>query len=119
MSTLIILLLILSILLFIVSFFQKDQTSNLKKEMDDLSMNLYQETYQINKKIKVLEEELLVDDQMMKKELSKSTKPIVNEILKNQVIALFKQGLSVEQIAKQSALAQSEVKNVIAEFLNQ
>ncbi|MGG4504501.1 hypothetical protein B5V89_03390 [Heyndrickxia sporothermodurans] len=119
MSTLIILLLILSILLFIISFFQKDHSTNLKKEVEDLSMNLYQETYQINKRIKVLEEELLVDDQLMKKELSKSAKPVVNEILKNQVIALFKQGLTVEQIAKQSALAQSEVKNVIADFLDQ
>ncbi|GIN38508.1 MULTISPECIES: hypothetical protein [Heyndrickxia] len=119
MSALIILLLILSIILFIVSFFQKDQSSNVKKELDDLSMNLYQETYQMNKRIKVLEEELLVDDQLMKKELSKSDKPIVNEILRNQVIALFKQGLSVEQISKQSALAQAEVKNVIANFLNQ
>lgn len=119
MSILIILLLIVSILLFIFSFYQKDHSSNLKQELDDLSMNLYQETYQMNKRIKVLEEELLMDDQMMKKELSKSAKPIVNEILKNQVIALFKQGLSVEQIAKQSALAQSEVKNVIADFLNQ
>ena len=91
MSALIILLLILSIILFIVSFFQKDQSSNVKKELDDLSMNLYQ-TYQMNKRIKVLEEELLVDDQLMKKELSKSDKPIVNEILRNQVIALFKQG---------------------------
>ncbi|MGE8204516.1 hypothetical protein ACQKP0_08115 [Heyndrickxia sp. NPDC080065] len=119
MNILIILLLIMSILLFVFSFFQNDQSSSLKKEVDDLSMNLYQETYQMNKRIKVLEEELLVDDQMMKKELAKSSKPIVNEILQNQVVALFKQGLNVEQISKQSALSQSEVKNIISEFLNE
>ena len=109
MNSLIILLLILAVLLFIISFFQKDRNSIIENNVEELSLNLYQETYQLKKRMKVLEEELLIEQSQP---LSQPRNEI-NAILKNQVIALHKQGLNAEQISKQSALSMTEVQKII------
>ena len=62
MDTIIIILLSTSILLFIISFFQKDKTKQLEKELEELSFSVLQENYQLKKRMKVLEEELLMED---------------------------------------------------------
>ncbi|MBS4173541.1 hypothetical protein [Bacillus sp. FJAT-49736] len=116
MNSLIFLLLILSVLLFIISFFQKDRSASIEKDVEELSMNLYQETYQLKKRMKVLEEELLIDSPSMQAQAISAPKSKINAILKNQVIALYKQGLSVEQISKQSALSISEVQKIILQL---
>ncbi|MGV3464837.1 MAG: hypothetical protein ACO1OT_06030 [Heyndrickxia sp.] len=115
MNSLILFLLALSILLFIISFFQKDRTSKMEKDVEELSLNLYQETYQLKKRMKVLEEEIMVDGQPPLPSFSGQRNEI-NAILKNQVIALHKQGLNVEQISKQSALSISEVQKIILQL---
>ena len=55
-------LFLFSLLLFILSFFIKDPNKELRKEFDQFSMQQFQEVYQIKKKLKILEEELLVND---------------------------------------------------------
>ena len=116
MNSLIFFLLILSILLFIISFFQKDRTSSVEKEVEELSLNLYQETYQLKKRMKVLEEELLIDGQAPQNQSFSPPRNEINAILKNQVIALHKQGLNVEQISKQSALPITDVQKIILQL---
>ncbi|MBB2480128.1 MULTISPECIES: hypothetical protein [Heyndrickxia] len=116
MNSLIFLLLILSILLFIISFFQKDRTSSVEKEVEELSLNLYQETYQLKKRMKVLEEELLMDGNGSQNQSFSPPRNEINAILKNQVIALHKQGLNVEQISKQSALPITDVQKIILQL---
>lgn len=77
----------------------------------------------IKKKLKVLEEELLVSDESFQPALSmrqhtyENEKKEVHEIIKNQVWSLLQQGLSVEQIARQSSLAPSEVESILAEMI--
>lgn len=70
-------------------------------------MNVLQEQYKLKKRISVLEEELMMDGERP------FQKNPVNEIIKNQVISLYKQGVNVDQITKQSALSKQEVLSVI------
>jgi hypothetical protein len=113
LETILIGLLGFSILLFFVSFFQKDRYAAIEKEVEDLSMTVLQENYQMKKRLKVLEEELLMDGEAFQGHKPSSRKPI-HEVVKNQVIALHQQGTPLEQIAKQSALTKSEVAHIIS-----
>lgn len=49
----------LAVLLLILSFFQKDRISDLEKQVENLTMTVMQENYQLKKRMKILEEELL------------------------------------------------------------
>jgi polyribonucleotide nucleotidyltransferase len=115
-------LLILSIGLFILSVFLRDPYKELRDEMDQMSMQQIQEMYQIKKKLKVLEEELLVADEPFTQHvpaepsIHSAEKREVHEIIKNQVILLTRQGLSVEQIARQSSLSPDEVRTIQTEM---
>lgn len=104
-----------SILLLVISFFQRDWYRDIEKDMEELSMNVLQEHYQLKKRIRVLEEELMVDGDAPLKRTAPIRKPI-HEVVKNQVIALYQQGIPVEQIAKQSALSKTEVQQLISKL---
>ncbi len=119
MGTIFISLFFLSLLLFLLSFFLKDPYKQLEEEIDQLSMQQLQEMYQIKKKLKVLEEELLISDVELFPPLSQyssSNKKEIHEIIKNQVWSLAKQGTPIEQIAKQSSLPINEVQTILTEF---
>ncbi|MCS0786718.1 hypothetical protein NX021_00950 [Cytobacillus firmus] len=115
-------LLIFSIGLFILSVFLKDPYKELREEMDQMSMQQIQEMYQIKKKLKVLEEELLVGEEPFIQQAPAESsahslvKREVHEIIKNQVMLLTRQGLSVEQIARQSSLSPDEVRTIQTEM---
>ncbi|WP_018661502.1 hypothetical protein [Heyndrickxia acidiproducens] len=116
MADTILVLLILSSVLFVVSLFQKDRTKLVEQDVEDLSMQFFQETYKIKKRLQVLEEELLLGEPLINAAAKKQgTRVQVNEIVKNQVLALYEQGLTFEQIANQSSLAVKDVQLIIAE----
>lgn len=110
-----------ALILLVVSLFLRDPNKELREEVDQLSMQHAQDMYLIKKKLKVLEEELLVEDRAFQPAQSiKAAPPMmekkeVHEIIKNQVIMLAKQGLSVGQIARQSSLSTEEVQAIITE----
>lgn len=117
-------LLAFSVLLFIISIFAKDPVKALREEIDQLSMQQLQELYQIKKKMKVLEEELLVSEGEMSSIASPGSvqsfsngKKQIHEIIKNQVISLAGQGLSIDQISKQSSLSKEDVQAIIQEYM--
>lgn len=119
MGTILISLFVFSILLLLVSFFLKDPYKEIREELDQLSMQQLQEVYQIKKKLKVLEEELLVSDIELSLPLSQmgsSDKKIVHDIIKNQVWSLAQQGTPIEQIAKLSSLSFQDVQGILMEF---
>lgn len=112
-------LFLIAIVLFILSFFIKDPYKELREELDQFSMQQLQEIYQIKKKVKILEEELLVPDlnsSPTATAYSPAEKSDVHDIIKSQVWSLSKQGIPVEQIAKQSSLNVNEVKAILMEF---
>ncbi|WP_230162904.1 hypothetical protein, partial [Peribacillus simplex] len=77
-----------------------------------------QDIYQLKKKVKILEEEFVIQDDPVPPVKNKSTvnsndiEPI-HEILKSQVLSLYSQGLSLDQIARQSSLTKEQTISVI------
>lgn len=120
MGTIMLGLLGFSLLLLLFSFFQRDPYKELKEEVDQLTLQQVQEVYQMKKKIKILEEELLITDD----DLSTTKIPVmrkqreIHDIIKNQVWALAQQGKPIEQIAAQSSLSVDEVYAILKENTN-
>ncbi|MDK8639675.1 hypothetical protein ABER75_16025 [Niallia taxi] len=113
----------IAVLLFIVSLFMKDPYKKLQEDIDQLSIQQVQEIYKIKKKLKVLEEELLIDEVDMNPAIpvadrqpvaDNSANPI-HAIIKNQVWSLASQGVSIEKIASQSSLSTAQVQQIITE----
>lgn len=117
MDIAILILLCASTLLFILSFFQKNHTKKLEKEVEELTMTLFKENQNMKKRISILEEELLMEkgftDMSASQTPSTAALPNVNEILKNQVLALHDRGFTLEQIARQSSLSFQTVKQIV------
>jgi len=55
-------IIVIGIALFVLSFFTNDKFEDLENQIEQLSVSTMQDTYQMKKKINVLEEELLTDD---------------------------------------------------------
>lgn len=58
----IITIIVIAVVLFILSFFMDDKIAQLESEVEQLSITTMQETYQLKKKVKILEEELLPEN---------------------------------------------------------
>lgn len=103
-----------SLLLLLVSFFQKNPYKELKEEVDQLTLQQVQELYQVKQRLKILEEELLTGDDHFNGLIKDSGE--INEIIKNQVLALAQQGKPIEQIASQSSLTIDDVYSILKEY---
>ncbi|MGE7879579.1 hypothetical protein [Peribacillus muralis] len=121
METLIILLFSLAIILLILSFFSKDKVAKLEEDIEQMTITYMQDIYQLKKKVKVLEEEFVIEDDPIPAVKAKYQQPPgissdsepIHEILKSQVLSLYGQGLSLAQIAKQSSLTEEQTLSVI------
>lgn len=58
----IITVIVVAVILFILSYFMDDKIAQLESDVEQLSITTMQETYQMKKKIKILEEELLPEE---------------------------------------------------------
>ncbi|MGE6718932.1 hypothetical protein ACQKGD_16345 [Peribacillus frigoritolerans] len=118
METLIVLLFSLAIVLLIISFFGKDKVAKLEEDLEQMTLTYMQDIYQLKKKMKVLEEEFVIQDAPVPSVKDQSTvtsndiEPI-HEILKSQVLSLYSQGLTLDQIARQSSLTKEQTISVI------
>ncbi|MCP8616866.1 hypothetical protein [Salirhabdus salicampi] len=103
-------LIIISIVLYILSFFVQDRFGELEKQIEQLSISNFQESYKLKKRIKVLEEELLMEampEKFTQKE-TMSQPPLLKEVQR-----LSAQGLTVKEIAQKTALQEHDVKAII------
>ena len=120
-----------SLLLFVLSFFLKDPYKILRAEIDENAIYQVQELYIIKKKLKLLEEELLVEDNSFQPATKvytntnlevttppKAPKKEIHEIIKNQVWSLAQQDVSIDQIAKQASLSKADVDAILIEMMN-
>ncbi|GAA1370994.1 hypothetical protein P4555_08335 [Peribacillus frigoritolerans] len=118
METLIVLLFSLAIVLLIISFFGKDKVAKLEEDLEQMTLTYMQDIYQLKKKVKILEEEFVIQDDPVPSVKDQSTvtpndiEPI-HEILKSQVLSLYSQGLTFDQIARQSSLTKEQTISVI------
>lgn len=113
-----IILMVIGIFCIVLSLFLKDSTRKLEKEVEDLSITFFQETNQLKRRVKVMEEELMLEPNFQlanKKAQPKahSTKAPINGILVNQVLELSKQGLAISEISKLSTLSEEQVRHIL------
>ena len=129
-------LMIIGILCIVVSFFLKDSSKKLEQDFEDLSISIYQETNSLKKRLKLIEEELLLEPNFtvkpkasnknsvqIYKQTAEATQPKqanthkkteqINEILISQVIQLNKQGYAVEEISKMSTLSKEQILAIL------
>ncbi|MBD8069147.1 hypothetical protein [Bacillus sp. PS06] len=93
-------LLALSIVLLLLSFFKRDSINELQEQVEELSMSHIQETYQLKKKISVLEEELLMSESTPFIQSSKSPSssgPGLSSLDREKISSLFQGSLSPDQ----------------------
>jgi hypothetical protein len=87
-------LMIAGIVIVIISLFFKDKSTKVERELEDLSINIYQETNALKRRIKMVEEELLVEPNFQ-------VKPPKNVQPKQDAMATF------QQVAAQVKAAQN------------
>lgn len=122
-------LMIIGIVCIIISFFLKDTSKKVEKDLEDLSISIYQETNTLKKRLKIVEEELLLEPnfQVVSPKTNRSMDTIkqtatqieqtpakpVNEILVRQVIELNKQGYAITEISKMSTLSEDQIQVIL------
>jgi hypothetical protein len=112
MEVTIIALLAFAIILLVLSFFKRDSIKDLENQVEELSMSLIQETYQLKKKISVLEEELLMSEPTPFNQPSfqqSSSSSSISSLDRDKISSLFQSAESSDQIErKQSSPKMSE-----------
>jgi|SRR5690625_3647002 len=106
----IITLIIVSVALIVISFFMTDKIDQLESQYEELSISTMQDTYQMKKQIKILEEELLLDSFPNQ---SINTQEDKQPLLIKEVYELYKQGFTVEEISSRTDLDHHAVKAII------
>lgn len=108
-------LIIVGVLVIILSFFLGNGARSGADELERISISLHQETNGLKKRLKIVEEELMIGigpGQQSKGQRPKQEKP-VHEIIVNQILSLNAQGFSIEDIAKRASLTETEVLAVL------
>ncbi|KOO52145.1 hypothetical protein ABE042_05075 [Viridibacillus arvi] len=111
-------LMIVGIIVIIVSFFIKDHSTQIEGDVEELSLNFYQETHQLKRRLKVIEEELLLEPKLIGKP-KKAASPVatstkgIHQIIISQVQTLHKQGYTIPEISKRSSLSTEQVQEVL------
>lgn len=126
-----VILMIIGIICMIISFFLKDSSKKIENELEELSLSLYQETNALKRRVKLIEEELLLDSNLnvtvaktsKKKANLIASQPVtnitktngkpINKILVQQVIELNKQGYSLSDIKKLSSLNEEQILSIL------
>lgn len=115
-------LIIVGIIIIITSFFLRNHSKHLENDVEELSLNFYQETHQLKRRLKIIEEELMIKPQtfgntkrkVSPKQNANGSINGIHQILISQVLALHKQGFTTDEISKRSSLSSEQVKAIIA-----
>lgn len=110
MFFLIISLLVISFILFVVSFFANDKFKEIENQIEQLSLSNLQDNYQMKKKLKVLEEELLPNT------LDFTNQNSAKSSLEKQVETLYKQGYSIAEISQSTQLSEYDIEALTNQF---
>lgn len=102
----------IGIIVIVISFFVGRSSHIDENELERISISLHQETNGLKKRLKVIEEELMMGPVDIVQKSEKSKQPI-HEIIVNQILSLNSQGFSIEDIAKRSSLTSEEVIHVL------
>lgn len=104
-------LIAVAVILFIVTFFMHDKFDDLENQFEQFSISTMQDTYQLKKKVKILEEELLTDD--LSGDIQPTQAAANKPLLMQKVYHLHQQGYSADTIADRTELTSSDVKTIL------
>ncbi|AOV07855.1 hypothetical protein [Sporosarcina ureilytica] len=108
------LLIAFGIIIVIISFFIGHANRIDSDELEKISISLHQETNGLKKRLKALEEELMMSmEPIGTNQQNINRMQPVHEIIVNQILSLNSQGFSIEDIAKRSSLTNEEVIRVL------
>ena len=109
-----IILLIIGLVCSIASFFLGNSSSKSADELEKISISLHQETNGLKKRLKAVEEELMIGvGTLSSGGRAKAKEKTVHVIIINQILSLHSQGYSISDIAMRSSLSNDEVIAVL------
>jgi len=100
-------LVIISIVLFILSFFMSDRFKKMEDQIEQLSLNQMQESYQTSKKLKILEEELLPTN------INTDFKLQGKSTMTQRIESLYRSGHSLSEIRQLTKVSEYDIEQVI------
>lgn len=111
-------LIIIGAIIVIISFFIGNTSKSTEKDLEQLTLSFYNENDQLKRRIKVIEEELLLSskspvNQTTTKKSAATSISSINKILVSQVLVLHEQGYSMSEIAKRSSLTSDEIISIL------
>ncbi|CAG9619310.1 hypothetical protein [Sutcliffiella rhizosphaerae] len=106
-------LIVIAVALIVVSFFVNDKFSDLEKEMEQLSFDVVQDKYKLERKMKVLEEELLGGSTPLHKFNEKKESAIHSVSEKDVAISLYQKGYTPSQISQFTSTSIEKVEEII------
>ncbi|MGO4887174.1 hypothetical protein ACJ2A9_05395 [Anaerobacillus sp. MEB173] len=112
METILLILFASSCVLFLLSFFRKEQNKEVERQIENFSITLMQEIYQLKKKIKVLEEEILIGSDEKYFET-----PGIQQNSQQKIIDLYENGYALREIAEITSIASEAVEEVITDYI--
>lgn len=104
----IIALIVVSIALIAFSYFQREPIKEVEQELETLQLSAMQEIYKLKKKMKVLEEELLDSNVVVRR-----PNVGISQHIAKQILSKYQNGMSVDAIAKAEHVSAEDVKAII------
>ncbi|ASK63188.1 hypothetical protein CFK37_14050 [Virgibacillus phasianinus] len=101
-------IIIVAVILFILSFLMNDKFKDIEDQMEQHSMSTMQDTYQMKRKIKILEEELLAKD-FSDGFQNDNQSPEANR----KIVQLHEKGYSVQEITELTKLSTYDVQLIL------
>lgn len=120
----------ISFILYLVSFALKDRFKDLEEQVEQVQLTTMQDSYQLKKKMRVLEEELLVDD-FSSEMISNSNKaqPEPQQTFKQEetnqpplvhkVLHMYNQGYTTTDIASETSLNEHDILTTLRQFTSE
>ncbi|WP_234028556.1 hypothetical protein [Lentibacillus sp. Marseille-P4043] len=104
-------LIAVAVILFILTFFMNDKFDDLESQFEQFSISTMQDTYQLKKKVKILEEELLTED--FSTDIQSTRTEENKPLLIQKVNHLHQQGYSPEAISERTELSSNDIKAIL------
>lgn len=113
-------IILIAIVLFVSSFFFNDKLSGVEDQLEQFSIATMQDTYQLKKKIKILEEELLTEGPIKRPVTNNEQRSnTLSDEFKNKPLLVQKihllreQGYTIEDIAEETKLSNHDVQTIL------
>jgi len=116
-------IILIAIVLLSLTFFMDDKLNDFEDQLEELSISTMQDTYQIRKKLKELEDELH-NNQEAKLHNNQETEPVhstnevaatnqTNPLTVQKIYHLYQHGYSIAEIAKRTDLGEQDIENIL------